>query len=431
MTDQSFEIPAASSPSPAPEPADESPAAGAAAATATGTLVLEPPAPVEAVPATKAEESVPINPADKAKLDAMVASYLDAVSSLDPHSQAFADKVKDIGKLGDDDIRASASVSNRLLEKPLAAMQNGGITETSEVSKSLLNLRRQVEDLDPAKQGDLFSPKKLLGLIPFGAGDKLRDYFDKYRSSQKQIDSIITSLYHGQDELQRDNAAIEQEKVNLWATMGRLRQYAYLAKALDDALVARIATIEATDPERAKILKEDLLFTVRQKHQDLLTQLAVSVQGYLALDIIRRNNVELIKGVQRATTTTVSALRTAVIVAQALADQKLVLDQITALNTTTSNLIESTSEMLRQQSGEINQQASSSTIELGKLQAAFSNIYATMDEIDTFKLTALDSMQKTVTALSEEITRSQAYIDRVRANEAREGDRDRPRTPDR
>ena len=71
---------------------------------------------------------------------------------------------------------------------------------------------------------------------------------------------------------------------------------------------------------------------MRQKRQDLLTQLAVSVQGYLALDLIRRNNVELIKGVDRATTTTISALRTAVIVAQALSDQKLVLDQITALN---------------------------------------------------------------------------------------------------
>jgi uncharacterized protein YaaN involved in tellurite resistance len=427
MTDPSLEIPktasldaAAPATTPAPAAADAD-----APATATGTLVLEPPAPVEAVPATKAEESVPVSPADKAKLDAMVASYLDAVSSLDPHSQAFADKVRDIGKLGDDDIRASAAVSNRLLEKPLAAMQNGGLTEASTVSRSLLDLRRQVEDLDPAKQGDMFSPKKLLGLLPFGAGDKLRDYFDKYRSSQHQIDSIITSLYHGQDELQRDNAAIEQEKANLWTTMGRLRQYAYLAGRLDDALAARIAVIETSDPERAKVLKEDMLFSVRQKHQDLLTQLAVSVQGYLALDVIRRNNLELIKGVQRATTTTISALRTAVIVAQALADQKLVLDQITALNTTTSNLIESTSEMLHQQSGAINEQAASATVELGKLQNAFNNIYATMDEIDTFKVAALDTMQKTVTALSSEIEKSQAYIDRVRSNETQASPIDR------
>ena len=40
-----------------------------------------------------------------------------------------------------------------------------------------------------------------------------------------------------------------------------------------------------------------------------------------------------------------------------------------------------------------------------------------MDEIDTFKVAALDSMQKTMTALSGEIVKSAAYLDRVRANE--------------
>src|SRR5204862_7050554 len=180
------------------------------------------------------------------------------------------------------------------------------------------------------------------------------------------------------------------ERVNLWAVMGRRGQYSYVAHALDEALSARIEQIRTTDPDRARILEEDLLFPVRQKHQDLLTQLTVSVQGYLALDVIRRNNLELIKGVQRATTTTVSALRTAVIVAQAVADQKLVLDQITALNTTTSNLIESTSEMLASQSVSINEQAASSTIGIDKLEAAFTNTYQAMDAIETFKARAID-----------------------------------------
>ncbi len=258
----------------------------------------------------------------------------------------------------------------------------------------------------------------MLGIIPLG--DKLVDYFHKYQSSQSHINAIIVSLYDGQDELRRDNADIEQEKSNLWTVMGRLRQYAYLAEQLDTGLTARIAQIEATDPDRAKILKDDLLFPVRQKLQDLLTQLAVSVQGYLALDLIRRNNVELIKGVDRATTTTISALRTAVIVAQALSDQKLVLDQITALNTTTGNLIESTSEMLHQQSGEISEQAASATIDMAKLQKAFQNIYATMDEIDTFKVKALDNMETTVNALEAELDKSQSYVNRARALSAKD-----------
>jgi uncharacterized protein YaaN involved in tellurite resistance len=413
MTDQSLELPASR-----PGKSDELDSTDAGSA--TPVLVLEAPAPVAPVPTTQAAGAVPIADSDRTRLDDMVSGYLDAVMALDVHSQAFGDRMRDIGKLGDDDIRSAASVSNRLLDKPMAAMQNGGLTQSSVVSRSLVDLRHQMEDLDPSTQGDLFKPQKLLGILPIGTRSRLRDYFDKYRSSQQHIDAIITALYQGQEELQRDNASIEQEKANLWAIMGRLRQYSYLAQRLDAELTAKIASLEATDPDRARVLKEDMLFPVRQKNQDLLTQLAVSIQGYLALDIIRRNNLELIRGVQRATTTTVAALRTAVIVAQALADQKLVLDQIAALNTTTSNLIEATGQLLHQQSVDVNTQAASSTVDIAKLQGAFQNVYATMDEIDSFRVGALDSMQKTVDALSGEVTKSQAYLDRIRASEASE-----------
>jgi uncharacterized protein YaaN involved in tellurite resistance len=381
----------------------------------TATLTLTPPAPVAEVAPTQAQEAVKLDPETVKKLDTMVAGYLDAITKLDVNDPAFAARASDIRKLGDEDIKASAAVSSRLLDRPVNSMKHGGISGSSEVSTSLLQLRHQVDDLDPSHQGDLLSPRKLLGILPFG--NRLRDYFDKYQSSQSHINAIVNALYHGQDNLQKDNADIEQEKANLWQVMERLRQYVYLAQKLDAGLTTRIAGIEASDPQRAKILKEDMLFYVRQKVQDLTTQLAVSIQGYLALDVIRRNNIELIKGVDRATTTTVSALRTAVIVAQALGDQKLVLDQITALNTTTSNLIESTSVLLRQQSGAINEQAASSTVDIKKLQAAFDNIYATMDEIDSFKLKALDNMTQTVDALSAQIGKAQAYLDRARTRD--------------
>ena len=166
-------------------------------------------------------------------------------------------------------------------------------------------------------------------------------------------------------------------------------------------------------------MRDDVLFYVRQKHQDLLVQLAVSIQNYLAIDVVIKNNLELVKGVDRASTTTISALRTAVIVAQALGNQKLVLDQITALNTTTSNLIERTSQMLKDNSVRIQEQAASATIGLPQLQAAFANIYATMDAIDTFKVEALDTMAATIGTLETEVGKSRDYLDRVQQHDDR------------
>src|SRR4030081_3115759 len=378
-------------------------------------LVLPPPRPVPAVTPDQAASSIDVPPDTARQIAASVQGFVDSLAGLDVHSQDFERKVESIHQLGNQEIRRSAEVSNHFLERPAASLEHGA-GGGSNVSGSLVALRRQVEDLDPSRQENF--EHKLLGIIPFGHG--LQDYFHKYQSAQTNLDSIIQSLYRGQDELQKDNAAIEQEKVNIWSMKERLQQYSYMAGKVDDALTAKTREVELTDPEKARSLQEDVLFYVRQKRQDLLTQLAVNVQGYLALDLVRKNNQELIKGVDRATTTTVSALRTAIIVAQALNHQKLVLTQINALNTTTSNLIESTSEMLKQQSGQIYEQAANSTVQLEKLQTAFANIYSSIDAIDTYKVQALDSMQKTIEALSPEIDKAQSYLQREHAGPAQE-----------
>ncbi|MCU1345945.1 MAG: toxic anion resistance protein, partial [Acidimicrobiia bacterium] len=374
----------------------------------TAGLVLQPPQAVTQVEPAKAGGMVPLDQAVLPGLDSKVADFVNGIMSADVHSPAFAAKASDIRTMGDDEIRQSSEVSNRLLQAPVRAMRDGAAAPTSKVSQTLLDLRRTVEDLDPKEATGV---KKLLGLIPFG--DKVADYFRKYESAQSHLDAILKALYDGQDELRKDNAALEQEKVHLWESMQRLAQYIYIAEKLDAALTTKIAEVELTDSDRAKVLKEDVLFYARQKHQDLLTQLAVSIQGYLAIDLIRKNNLELIKGVDRATTTTVAALRTAVIVAQAVAQQKLVLDQINALNTTTASMIESTSQLLASQSVDIQNQAANATLDLAKLQSAFANIYQAMDAIDTFKVQALDSMATTIGSLQTEIDKAQQYLSRV------------------
>ncbi|WP_431917370.1 toxic anion resistance protein [Nonomuraea jabiensis] len=376
-------------------------------------LVLTPPEPVAPVPAETAATMLPIAGERAAELAAKARDFAGELSGLDHRSPEFSRKVNDIASMGDTEIKSASQVANRMLKRPVAALdaaRGEGADAQARVAKELVALRRTVVDLDPKQAAS--GTRKLLGLIPFG--DRLRDYFAKYHSAQKHIDDIIRALKSGQDELLRDNAAIEGEKANLWETMTRLQEYAVLAQAMDAALEERIVL---ADEERATALRSDALFTVRQRHQDLLTQLAVSAQGYLALDLVRKNNLELSKGVDRATTTTVAALRTAVTVAQALANQKLVLDQITALNATTGDLILATSEMLRTQAGAIQNQAASTTVDLDTLRQAFDNVYATMDMIDAFRAKAVDNMAVTVDSLSAELGHAKAYLERAREGE--------------
>lgn len=371
-------------------------------------ITLEAPQPVAVVPQDEADQLVKLDLTKVPELDAKVNDFVMHVLQTPVNTSVFDEKVNAIHQLGSAEIRASAQIANRMLDRPAKSMDKA-LFDNSPIAKSLTELRSVLEDLDPSRQGSLSSPRKFLGIIPMGKS--VQDYFRKYQSSQTHINAIIESLYHGKDELMKDNASIEQEKVNMWALMQSLRQYIYVGQKIDERLEHKIGELETTDPEKARVVKEELLFYVRQKNMDFLTQLAVNIQGYLTLDMIRKNNLELIKGVDRATTTTIAALRTAVMVSQALSSQKLVLDQINALNSTTSSLIESTSVMLKRQTAQVHEQASGSSVDLEKLQKSFNHIYETMHAIDVFKVKALGNMQQTLHVLTQEVDRAQTYLD--------------------
>lgn len=375
-------------------------------ATENPAITLTPPDPVPVVAPEQAVGLVPVAPEAKSKLDAKVEAFIADLIASDANSPEFGQKVDQITNMGRKEIMAAAGMSNRFLDRPVRAMD-----KDNGVGADLAELRRTVEELDPGRKGKLSSGRKILGIIPFG--NSLKKYFDSYQSSQGHIQAILARLASGKDELLMDNAAIDVERQKLWEAMGALEQMIHISRTLDQRLEDKAADLDATDPAKAKAIRETALFYVRQRTQDLLTQMAVTVQGYLALDLVKKNNVELVKGVDRASTTTVGALRTAVTVAQAMTNQRLVLQQITALNETTANIIDSTGTLLRDQTGKIHEQAASSTIPLETLQRAFQNIYDTMDNIDTFKLKALDSMKQTVTTLTSEVEKSKGYIARA------------------
>ena len=380
-------------------------------ATITETkLKLEAPEALTAVQPEQAVGLVPVDDAVKTKLDVVVDKFIDELVAVDANSPEFGKKIDQLTDMGRKEIAAAAGQSNRFLDRPVKA-----ISADSGIGADLTQLRRTVEDLDPSRQGKLTSRKKLFGIIPFG--NKMRNYFDGYKSAQSHISTILARLADGKDELLMDNAAIATERANLWKAMGQLEQMIHISKTMDARLEEKANELDATDPAKAKAIRETALFYTRQRTTDLLTQMAVSVQGYLALDLVKKNNVELVKGVDRASTTTVAALRTAVTVAQALTSQKLVLDQITALNTTTAGVIDGTGEMLKNQTSAIHQQAASSTIPLETLQRAFQNIYDTMDTIDRFKMEALGNMKQTVDTLSTEVEKSRGYIARAEGTE--------------
>src|SRR4051794_27498378 len=242
-------------------------------------LVLQPPAPVVVVEKEQAAGAVPVDNAKQAELRAKAEAFAAELAALDTRSPAFTQKVNSITTMGDNEMRSSAAVSSRMLERPAAAMNahrgrgTPGDAQTR-VANTLVDLRQTITELDP-NRADLTGVKKVLKWLP--GGDKIQRYFAKYESAQTHLNAIIKSLEAGQDDLRKDNAAIETEKVNMWTTMGKLSEYNQLATALDEAVTNKVAELEASSQsESANALKSDALFAIRQRRQDIMTQLAVS-----------------------------------------------------------------------------------------------------------------------------------------------------------
>ncbi|MEU4122810.1 toxic anion resistance protein [Streptomyces virginiae] len=382
-------------------------------------LVLSAPEPVAPVRKEQATGLVPLQDGVRDEMARRAGEYVGSLAGIDARSPEFAQRIGEITALGSADVRTAAQQSNRMLERAVRSLgSDGGGDAQARVAGSLVELRRTVEDLDP-RDSPAKGARRLLAKLP--GGNRFRDHVAKYASSQATLNRIVGALRSGQDELRRDNAALHTERSRLWETMGRLQEYAVLTEALDTAVGQRVAEAEHTDPQEADALRADVLFPVRQKHQDLLTQLAVCAQGYLAMDVVRRNNDELIKGVDRAATTTVSALRIAVMLASALDSQRTVIEQVNALKGTTEDLIRGNADMLSTQSGEIQRIAADPAVGAQTLRTAFAQIYKTLDAIDSFRAQATENMAATVESLAGELQNASAYLARTRTAGALEG----------
>ncbi|MHB2019077.1 MAG: toxic anion resistance protein [Candidatus Xenobia bacterium] len=330
---------------------------------------------------------------------------------LDPDSAEFKSKIDAIQSMGRGDIDRSANVSRGILNQSLHTMKRGELG--AGVSNQLGNLRSQLDALNPDRAVGKMSRIPIIGHFARG----IEKYARECQSAQTNIEAIDKALQTGRQQLVSDNGELEAEITGLRDLTKKVTLYAYATRLLDDSLGQEIEKMKATDPEKAQRFQNDCHFYVRQKHQDLMTQLAVNLQGELVLGTIRKNNEELIKGVDRARTTTMSAFRTGVIAAITLDRQKRVLEGVNALNETTGNLIEATGRQLNEQGKSIREQASKAVIDPEKINAAFQSIFQCLDEIDTFKGQAMDEMAKTIDVLGSQLDVAREKAERLKTEQ--------------
>jgi uncharacterized protein YaaN involved in tellurite resistance len=317
--------------------------------------------------------------------------------TVDLHNQT--EKVKATNSVESMALNLQEEVARRsqMLKQPIATLARN-TEDGGPVAKSLLDLRDKVEDLNPNKYDfNASSVRRILGKLPF-VGSPIRRYFSMFQSSSGVLDNIVDSLKQGSDQLKRDNITLTDDQSHFRSLTGKLAQAVILGQLVDQKLSQKLNEITQDDP-RYSYIEQELLFPLRQRIIDLQQQQAVAQQAVLTIEVIVRNNKELIRGVQRALNVTVTALSTAVTFALAAENQRIALKSVTSTMEVTNDLIAGTAEKLKTQGVEIHKQAASAMLDIEKLKSAFSNIISALDDIEKFRSDALPAMKNNIAEL--------------------------------
>ncbi len=382
-------------------------------ADAAQTFQLTPPEVIVPVPVETLPQVVPLADATKTAVDDQVARFIDALMTENVHSPEFKQKLDSAFALGREEISSAASLmQGRFLQRNFVG------AEDTPAYRAIGEIRGLLDELNPGKEGDLLQPNKLLGVIPYG--NKLKAYFRKFESAGNQLQKAIEQLYAAKDDVQLDIADIEATRGKLWESMQKLAAAAQFATTIDRQLADRVQQLKATDPERAKALEQEVLFYARQNLQDILTQQAVCVNGYLALDVLKKTGREMMNGCNRVATTGMSALAVAQTVARATGNQVQVMGMLKGVNATIGTLIDQTGKQLNQHVDRTAEFATNPMIGLETMQSMFDQTFRAMDAMDAFRSKAIDVMGRNNEIIRGQIEKSEGYVDRVRQQRAKE-----------
>ena len=379
---------------------------------APSMFTLQPPEVISSVADNEAADAIPLSAEMAAAVDDQVEHFVNALLAEDVQSDSFKARLDSAFRLGREEISITSSLlSGRFLERNLVGM------EDSPAFKAIEEMRGDLNDLDPGKQGDLLSQNKLFGVIPFG--NKLKAYFRRFQSTAGQLQVLLQRIYAARDDMQRDSAEIDAIRAKLWEAMRKLKSAAHFAERLDARLAQWAVKLKATDAIRAKAFEQEVLYYARQNLQDMLTQQAVCVNSYLALDVLKKTSREMIIGCDRVATTGMSALAVAQTVARATGNQVQVMNMLAGVNSTIENLIAESGKQLQSHAQRTAQFGSNPLLGIKKMKEMFDMTFKAMDTLDNFRAKAVEVMGQNNAMMREHLQRAESYVDKVRREQVR------------
>jgi len=203
--------------------------------------------------------------------------------------------VAKIDRLGEREMRATAAIAARFGDLPMRSVRpilaDDGplarhIREIRALCRALVKFQAQTDRDDRERAANQIAQR------------------------EEDLHLLAEALEEDRSALLADNAALGQDERVLQHEMEALGQYARLAGRVDELVAQRVRALAASDGAAARAVETMVLYPTRQRHRDLLAQLAVASQAHASLRLMQQTNTDVLRALSTAATTTLTALRT-------------------------------------------------------------------------------------------------------------------------
>lgn len=375
-----------------------------------GTVVeiIDESADIEHIPGTGKLVGQGLTERDQDNIKSQASQAVAALVSKDVSSQDFRRTVETITNASQEAMLSMGQGSSRLMERSLKDMTSDKNSSQEVVATTLLELQEKIEDISGSKKG----LAKTFGWLP---GVKNVDKMVKrYASANETLHNIAKQLVNGKEQLLADNADLEAEKVKLREGAYSLFEHMKFTDQLKEDLDVEVRKMRASgtphDIEKADIYESQVLFPIQQRRQDIRTQIAVAIQSYETIELIQKNNAQLALGVERAESTTMVALRNAVMISQAQAQQESVLKALEATANITNEMMKDNNKNLEKNTLAIHQQATQASVDPQVIVESLATIERTAISLRNFHKEANITIEKSVKNLDASMGRASQTI---------------------
>ena len=253
------------------------------------------------------------------------------------------------------------------------------VDSTSEsLEQSIEKLEKEMKTVDPSLV-DFSKISKGIGKL----FNPITQYFKKLEQEDENIEGILNVLNSKRNILSNDNITLELEIDKIADTIQILNLEYDVGVKIKNQIESIIEEARKDDNnlEKIKFYEDEVITPLEKKLYDIKQVIIVNEQSMLAMEIIRKNNKELIRNIDRIKNVTMVAINTAVMVAKSLYNQKVALNKIEALNNSTNDIISNTSDKLNQVSLDIANGINNAELSSDLLKQKFTDLYSLIEDV--------------------------------------------------